>query len=274
MFQWLCLLKEGCLSLVYWILLAHVLGDFYFQTERLSVLVRNEADLSVSSPFNLRRRPYLLVHALFYYLAALIVLNVASFYGALPVLDAYVFAVMMAVFHLLIDLLMKGPWMDIVLGRVSSIFFFDLDSHRVSLVKFFVDQFLHFLSFVLMFSLFDFYESVVMSSWLLGLIGVLLLMKPANIVIRLVLAKYLPDKDEVDGHEGAGRLIGNLERILYMVVIASNLYIGFAVILSIKGFARYKQIGDDPKFAEYFTLGTFLSLLITFIVGRLLLFMV
>ena len=261
--------------MIYWVLLAHVLGDFYFQSERLSVLVKSEADLNFDAPLNLRRRPYLLVHALFYYLGVLIVLNIgAFFYGILPVLDAYIFAVLMAVFHLFIDLLMKGPWMDYFLGRMASIFFFDLDKHRTSLFKFFVDQALHILSFVLMISLYDFYESPVMSSWLLGLIGVLLLMKPANIVIRLVLAKYLPDKDEVDGHEGAGRLIGNLERILYMVVIASNLYIGFAVILSIKGFARYKQIGDDPKFAEYFTLGTFLSLLITFIVGRLLLFMV
>ena len=260
--------------MVYWILLAHVLGDFYFQTERLSVLVQNEAELSVSAPFNLRRRPYLLVHALFYYLAALIVLNMGAYYGVLAVLDAYVLAVLMAVFHLFIDLLMKGPWFGFFLDRLASIFFFDLDVNRSSFVRFIIDQFLHFLSFVLFLSLFDVSGYVLGSSWLLGVIGFLLVMKPANIVIRLFLAKYLPDKDALDGYEGAGALIGNLERILYLIAMGTHLYIGFAVILSIKGFARYKQIGDDPKFAEYFTLGTFLSLLITFIVGRLLLFMV
>ena len=260
--------------MVYWILLAHVLGDYYFQTERLSVLVRSEADLSVDFPFNLRRRPYLLVHALFYYLAALIVLNMSAYYGFLPVLDAYVLAVLMAVFHLFIDLFMKGPWFDSFLNRLSSIFFFDLDVNRFNFVRFILDQFLHFLSFVLFLSLFDVSGYVLGSSLFLALIALLLVMKPANIVIRLLLAKYMPDKNELDGYEGAGALIGNLERILYLIAMGTHLYIGFAVILSIKGFARYKQIGDDPKFAEYFTLGTFLSLLITFVVGRLLLFMV
>ena len=261
--------------MIYWVLLAHVLGDFYFQSERLSVLVKSEADLSFDAPLNLRRRPYLLVHALFYYLGVLIVLNIgAFFYGILPVLDAYIFAVLMAVFHLFIDLLMKGPWMDYFLGRMASIFFFDLDKHRTSLFKFFVDQALHILSFVLMISLFDTSHDFLGYYGLAGLIAILLVMKPANIVIRLFLAQYLPDKDEGEGHEGAGRLIGNLERLLYLIAIMSHLYLGFAVILSIKGFARYKQIGEDPKFAEYFTLGTFMSLLITFIVGGLWLFMV
>ncbi|MDZ7835582.1 MAG: hypothetical protein U5K84_10030 [Alkalibacterium sp.] len=35
-------------------------------------------------------------------------------------------------------------------------------------------------------------------------------------------------------------------------------------ILSIKAFARYKLIAEDPYFSEYFVIGTMLSVLITF----------
>lgn len=100
----------------------------------------------------------------------------------------------------------------------------------------------------------------------------LLLMKPTNLVIRAISAKYDPKKDTTlasqteqdSGFKGAGAMIGNLERLLILLSFFFGSLLSVVAILSIKAFARYKLIAEDPYFSEYFVIGTMLSVLITF----------
>lgn len=100
----------------------------------------------------------------------------------------------------------------------------------------------------------------------------LLLMKPTNLVIRAISSKYDPKKDAAlasqteqdSGFKGAGAMIGNLERLLILLSFLFGSLLSVVAILSIKAFARYKLIAEDPYFSEYFVIGTMLSVLITF----------
>lgn len=109
----------------------------------------------------------------------------------------------------------------------------------------------------------------------------LLLMRPANLIIRTLSVQYDPKGNErkltdsssqipanasqESGFKGAGAMIGNLERILIFLSFMYGSLLSVVAILSIKAFARYKLIADDPYFSEYFVIGTMLSVLITFI---------
>lgn len=105
---------------------------------------------------------------------------------------------------------------------------------------------------------------------------ILLLMRPANLIIRTLSIQYDPkgtekhvtqphSSSQESGFKGAGAMIGNLERILIFLSFLYGSLLSVVAILSIKAFARYKLIADDPYFSEYFVIGTMLSVLITFI---------
>ena len=86
----------------------------------------------------------------------------------------------------------------------------------------------------------------------------------ANTIITNILMPFRP-KNKAKSLEitNAGKYIGILERLLMLLFLLNAQYSGLAFILGIKGFARYKEIGENPQFAEYFTIGTFLSVCIT-----------
>lgn len=108
-----------------------------------------------------------------------------------------------------------------------------------------------------------------------GVLVLLLLMRPANRMIRLFSLQYDPKEIEKEssvrredspasGFKGAGAMIGNLERLLILLSFIFGSLLSIVAILSIKAFARYKLIAEDPYFSEYFVIGTMLSVLITF----------
>lgn len=104
--------------------------------------------------------------------------------------------------------------------------------------------------------------------WLLILAGYLFTIRESTLLIRKVLdaipavprkkesAQTEKDEDEYN----RGRLIGILERsFIYFLIIAGQ-YASIAVILALKSLARFKEL-NDRNFAEYFLIGSFLSLL-------------
>lgn len=120
------------------------------------------------------------------------------------------------------------------------------------------------------------YETFIHSAFIL-----ILLMRPANLIIRTLSVQYDPKGNErkltdssyrqedtsrqESGFKGAGAMIGNLERTLIFLSFLYGSLLSVVAILSIKAFARYKLIADDPYFSEYFVIGTMLSVLITFL---------
>lgn len=58
-----------------------------------------------------------------------------------------------------------------------------------------------------------------------------------------------------------GKYIGILERILIIIFIVANQFTGLALLVAMKTIARFKQF-EDKNFAEYYLIGTLLSLII------------
>lgn len=92
-------------------------------------------------------------------------------------------------------------------------------------------------------------------------------MKPVSITIRKVLYRYQPTTADAEdmGHPGAGALIGILERLIILVMLAQNQYGAIGFVLTAKSIARYNKIAENPQFSEYYLLGTLLSMLLVII---------
>ncbi len=96
-------------------------------------------------------------------------------------------------------------------------------------------------------------------NWLLLLV---LITKPANIVFKIVFSRYEVEKKPDDTTEaGAGALIGTLERVLSIIFLAINSIAAIGLIYTAKSIARFKQIEENRRFAEYYLIGTLYSIL-------------
>ena len=97
--------------------------------------------------------------------------------------------------------------------------------------------------------------------------GFIFTLKEATIIIRFALQRIRiaphdakePDKQDAIEYE-RGRLIGNLERSLIYSLILYNQIGAIAIIIALKSLARFKKM-DDKDFAEYFLIGSFLSII-------------
>lgn len=71
---------------------------------------------------------------------------------------------------------------------------------------------------------------------------------------------------EPAGHEGAGRLIGILERTLALALILYGAWAAVALLVAAKSIARFEEL-KVREFAEYYLVGTLASLLVAVGVG-------
>ena len=57
-------------------------------------------------------------------------------------------------------------------------------------------------------------------------------------------------------------MIGTIERLIMVLFIALEQYAALGLVLTAKSIARYDKIAKEPKFAEYYLLGTLLSTMV------------
>jgi len=200
----------------------HVLGDYYLQTDRLAQARQHQFSAVV-------------LHSLLYSLAFLPLL-LASHPSAFVVL---------AVSHALLDalkfLLQKGT------NKTAILFMLDQLCHILLLV---VVSILYHVTFFLP------------PSWVSVLrISVLLLCaaKPVSVMFTELFGRFRPMPGE--GTEGAGKVIGYLERLILVILMVVGEYGVIGWIIAAKTFARSRQLADSQAFCEYFLVGTLLSIL-------------
>lgn len=89
----------------------------------------------------------------------------------------------------------------------------------------------------------------------------LLIHKPINMLITHILSFYKQQENNGQNanDKNAGRFIGTLERIIICVFISLNQFSVIGLVLTAKSIARYDRITAEPYFAEYYLLGTLLS---------------
>ncbi|KAA3616954.1 MAG: hypothetical protein D8M58_04850 [Calditrichaeota bacterium] len=98
--------------------------------------------------------------------------------------------------------------------------------------------------------------------------GFVFTIKEGTLITRLVLRnmsavpmkKEEPETNDVQEFD-RGKLIGILERSLIYFLIIFNQVAAIAIIIALKSIARFKEM-DDKNFAEYFLIGSLLSIVV------------
>ncbi|WP_214000766.1 DUF3307 domain-containing protein [Arsukibacterium sp.] len=241
-------------SLLLGLVLVHILADFFFQpTAWVQARVQQHW-----------RCVQLYYHGLIHFALNLLLLTLWYLlsWSAVSIFTLVGLALLIAASHLLIDI-----------GK----------SYFDGLRYFVLDQLLHLLIILLVWlSLADTGYSnltqlggvLLKPEHLLVLLAYLLLMKPASVLIALVLTKIsAPASSAKQGSPAAGHLIGIAERLLILTLILAGQYSGVGLVVAAKSVLRYNDLRDshDRALTEYILLGSFLSFGITLLVAIILL---
>jgi hypothetical protein len=229
-------------------LIAHILADFIFQTDEWSEDKKKNGFSSGKL-----------------YLHVLIVFTlswVLSFQW-----NFFFFSIIISIIHLLIDGL-KFRISDFKLGKTKPF----------KKTIFFIDQFMHlaviFLAVVIFNKLLDInpYLSVPLTNHRLVIIlGYLICLKPSNVCIKEIFNLYnikMESKSD-DDLLNAGKLIGNIERLLTLTLLLIGQYEAIGFIIAGKSILRYE--GKNTARTEYVLVGTLLSFGIAIITGIIIL---
>lgn len=92
---------------------------------------------------------------------------------------------------------------------------------------------------------------------------ILIILKPVNTSFKILFQKYAPEESNNSKStiEGAGAMIGNLERLLIAVLMYYNQFGAIGLVFTAKSVARFDKISKNPTFAEYYLIGSLFSIL-------------
>lgn len=216
-------------------LLAHLVSDFYLQTEKSC---QSKAD-------NAFKSGHLYIHALITFACAwLFSLNVGYWWAAL----------LIAVLHLIIDGLKS------VCKNLKGAFFYD--------------QILHLVVIVATVATFNNIGEISFPTWLpeikvlLWIMAFVFCLRPANFIIQNIFKEAkisIPDSGKEQSLPNAGRVIGNVERMLTLVFVMLGQYEAIGFLLAAKSLLRFRE--TDTVKSEYVLVGTLLSFAIAILVG-------
>lgn len=226
------------LELILKIGIAHLLGDFILQSNKMVSDISNRKFKSI----------YLYLHILIHFALLLIV---TSF-------DAkYIFpALLLSVSHLAIDSLTKIAFKDKI-NRVYNLFI-DQALHSVA-IAFFIN---HFEPFTIDFS------QIFNSKIYLFIMAIILITSVSSIVIKKAMDTFnypIPN----NGLKNAGKYIGILERLFIFAFVIMSFWEGIGFLLAAKSIFRFGDLKEkkEIKLTEYILIGTLLSFGIAIAIG-------
>ena len=218
------------------LLLAHLVGDFLLQSNALCESKERKHQKSA----------FMYVHALIIALLSWVAIGNYQLWG---------YAVIIGVTHLMID---------IAKSYVKT----------QTLVWFVGDQILHiFVLLIVTYLIGNGWEQFTWIPQKYALIlpaflsAVIICTKPANIFIKMILTRYEIDLPKAKDKElkNAGALIGNLERLLSLVLIIAGQFGAVGFIITAKSILRFRDY--ERAKTEYVLAGTLLSFGIAIICG-------
>lgn len=227
------------------LLIGHVLGDFYLQSN----------ELALGKEDSIKK---LLKHSVIYLLSMILVI--------LPVFSFHLlkWVVIISISHLIVDLAKLLIKKKIGIGD------------KLEVAAYSIDQITHILIIVIIMAMIYIKsEPITYIGWIQNIVNkleidvaaiiswiliLLIIIQPFSITIKKVLYNYKPISNrEEEGSPNAGALIGILERCIILLLLYAGQYSAIGFVLTAKSIARYNKIADDPKFSEYYLLGTLLS---------------
>lgn len=226
-------------TLLLQLLLAHLLGDFVFQSGKM---VRDKEQYGPGSR-------HLYLHLLIHFLLLLVLLQQAGRY--------WIGIAVIILSHGLIDVLKATH------------------GHRLSGAKaFFLDQACHLLVLVVVaYSYFPVpldVEALYSQQVMLFVTALLLVSVVAAILMKHLLASWeVPEDHCGDSIPYAGTYIGILERLFVFGFLVLNQWEAIGLLIAAKSIFRFSDLSraKDRKLTEYVLLGTLLSFGIAFLIG-------
>ena len=216
-------------------LLAHLVSDFYLQTEKSC---KSKAD-------NAFKSGHLYIHSLITFACAwLLSMSLGYWWMAL----------MIAVLHLIIDGLKS------ICKNIKGAFF--------------IDQLLHLAVIVVAVVIYNNVCEVALPTWLpetkvlLWALAFIFCLRPANFFIQNIFKEAkisIPDSGKEDNLPNAGHVIGNVERMLTLVFVMLGQFEAIGFLLAAKSLLRFRE--TDTVKSEYVLVGTLLSFGMAILVG-------
>lgn len=243
-------------NLSLYLLLAHFLGDYQFQSEGLSQRKQSRNKKVAREALGI----HLGIHGLL--LLALL------FFIESQAWPSYLLCILLILLaHGLLDLLKTK------LSRNLN------PKSKLQSVYYLLDQILHVLVLIIASSILTklqpgIIENTLSRDLLKWALVLVINTKPYNVTFKILFQRFqMPDKDG-DGRveyskkdldeetvPGAGGLIGNMERILSAIFLFTNNVAAIGFIYTAKSIARFKHIEESKRFAEYYLIGTLFSIL-------------
>jgi hypothetical protein len=228
-------------------LIGHILGDYYFQTNKMAQLKGENFK-------------HLLIHGFTY---------------AIPYMIIFLFMEKT-------KLLLLGFLIIIIIHLIVDIIkFMIIKTWKTKIQKdwilYLIDQSIHIITiFIVSFCVgniyigvtaklqdFLFYFGLTSSTTLKWILLLFFIYKPINITFVKMFSTYKPmiSGETSSSNKKAGAVIGFLERALIIILLYLNQYSAVGLILTAKSIARYDMISKNQEFAEYYLIGTLTSVL-------------
>jgi len=96
------------------------------------------------------------------------------------------------------------------------------------------------------------------------IMGFVLAVLGGSCVVKAILKRYMMEKKT--GFKGAGNTIGMIERAIIYIFACLGEFNAISFILAAKSIARFNDL-KDRKFAEYYLIGTLMSILFAIVVA-------
>ena len=239
------------------LLVSHILGDFYLQSDKMA---------------KERKRKYIAVikHGAVYAFTIAIILLLCIPKST----NRLYLCIAVSICHFAIDTIKH------IIEK--------LPGEKITLVKkyiFIVDQAVHFLTLA---TCWYFFGRSIDTRWFVAqemahlpklpitiFLGVLLIGKTIGIwIANSNLRNYWPENAKIDlssnSTKNAGKTIGYLERLIVLIFLMYQQFGAIAFVLTAKSVARFKDIEKDQRLAEYYLIGTLMSVVSAIVIALLL----
>ncbi len=221
------------LTLTLKLLLAHILGDFTFQTSKMIRMKRIKKK-------GLRYKALLCHIVIHFLLLALLLFDFKYWAGFLLIITS----------HFIIDLL-KLRWEDKKKLNKTALFFIDQALHLLIIA-----------SVVYFYSPFKIpYQAINSPNNLLLVVSLISVTYVVGVMIKVLMSKWKPEENKDALMKNAGLYIGMLERLFIFGFILINYWEGIGFLLAAKSVFRFGDLSraEDRNLTEYILIGTLLS---------------
>lgn len=243
------------------LLVAHFVGDFYLQN---GCMCRSKVENNWSGWG-------MITHA--------IIIGILSCFAVMDC-AAWWIILLLIISHFAIDSLKSYFQVKYNIVNIAELNVTDGKNAKYDLPLFVVDQLLHIGIIVSIVNLwflvgndwspFNWVASLYLQHplWIKTILAMALVLKPANVLVLLVLkACKVKVAEEDHGNFHSGALIGNIERVLILLFVILSQYEAIGFLLTAKSILRFSQAHSESEKSEYVLAGSLVSLAIAFFIG-------